>query len=124
MASMDAGSALVVPWPRTRAELLAEWSRVSSLAARIGAGAHGAEDLSREERCLLGIWSAARWTVGDLDVAPMTRRVVDPDAISVVEEWDAAARVLSGPGWEFASGVERWLDWLLEAQDRVLYPAV
>ena len=126
MASMDAGATPVVPWPRTRAELLAEWHRVGQLATVIQAEPVAeASRLSPEERCLLGIWSAARWTVGDLAVTPITGRVARPDVETALAELDAAERVLDAraTGWEFASGVERWLDWLIGAQDAVLYPA-
>jgi hypothetical protein len=126
MASMDAGAVPTVPWPRTRAELRAEWRRVGELAAAVPVEpGTDVGRLSREQRCLLGIWSAARWTVGELAVTPITGRVVRPGVETALAELDAAERVLDARdiGWEFASGVERWLDWLIGAQDAVLYPA-
>lgn len=125
MADLRTASAGLLPWPRSAVELEAEWRRLNTLAQSLTAGGSRATaELSAEERCFVGIWSAARWTVVRADSTPLTHRPGGPDFLVAFDELTAAEDVIDqgAADWELASGVARWLNWLIGAEESVRYP--
>jgi hypothetical protein len=113
-------------WPRSRAELEREWSRVDRLATRIAAaGAVNADELRPEARCLLGMRAAALWSLGRSTTTPMTGRADEPTFYAALEEMRAADELIRArsPGWAWAIGVDRWLSWLIGAEESVRAPS-
>ena len=113
-------------WPRSAADLDREWSRVDHLANRIAAdGAVSADELRSEARCLLGMRAAALWSLGRSTTTPMTRRVEEPTFYAALEEMRAADELIRARshGWAWAIGVDRWLSWLIGAEESVRAPS-
>lgn len=113
-----------VPWTRVKAELDLEWDRVNALATQIidRRGTEGALD-GREE-FVIGALAAARWTLGAVDAAPMTRRARPVNGEAIMSELAEAQRVMAARGrrWAGAAGVLHWLLWITGASEAVEYP--
>lgn len=129
MATARTAPAVAWPWPRTRDEVERGWLHVELLATRMAALAApgtSADDLGANGRCLLGMRAAAMWTTGRVSAGPMTRRDVDRSFGAAYREFTIAERLLAAGllGWDYASGVMRWLSWVLEVEDEVRYPPV
>ncbi len=114
-----------VPWPRLASELDEQWDRLLiRLAEALGAGDRPVEAMDGAGRFVLGVWTAAAWTLGHSPAAPISRadRAVTGPAIQ--EELAAAGQLVVGrrPYWEWATGVLEWLLWITGARETLRYP--
>jgi hypothetical protein len=129
MATTGTAPAVAWPWPRTPAEVEREWLHVELLATRmtaLAAPGTSVADLGSNGRCLLGIRAAAMWSTERTARLPISDREEPAGFWKAVDEIDAADRILFAhePAWAYANGVARWLSWLIDAEETVLYPPV
>jgi hypothetical protein len=127
-AVLDGG----VPWVRTGPELDREWARMMAAVAALGFGGERGPGVVERQyaaldgagRAVLGVFSAARWSVGEVNRTPITERYAPVTGSSLTRELNTAERcsLLRVEGAAYATGVLAWLMWMTGERDTVVYP--
>jgi hypothetical protein len=112
------------PWSRSTGEIEGAWAVLGALVSILTARPErAAAQLSDEERYLLGMRAAARWTLGLTALTPLTGAPEKPTSARAVVELRAADPTTSG-GAAVAAGCRGWLGWLLGEVDDLVFPAL
>lgn len=114
-----------VPWPRSAAELDREWVRLRRRLTRMTQQpGRAASELNGAERFTLGVRAAARWTSGEIAMAPTTGLDAPVTGAQLRAELAAAEQVMVAreSGWEYATGIVFWLLWVTGANEELTYP--
>ena len=114
------------PWARQpeqiRVELLTAVERLRQLRAR--PMSERMADAMVSESFAVGVFAAARWTLGLMAERPMDGVVARVCDVEVNGQLRHARRVFDceGAGWDMAYGVLAWLQWLTGGLDEITYP--
>ncbi|WP_088285429.1 hypothetical protein [Kineosporia sp. A_224] len=114
-------------WAPPVAAIASAWDDVQDRVAGITAAVPGGADLEEldvPDRYTLGVFFAARWTVGLAGHRPLTGidSTVTDDALRAELAVAEYLVVTQAPTWDLAAGVRAWIGWLVGAVDDLTYP--
>ncbi|MBI4942488.1 hypothetical protein [Kineosporia sp. R_H_3] len=114
-------------WAPPVALIATAWDDVQERVAAITASVPGGADLDGLDvpaRYTLGVFFAARWTVGLAGHRPLTGidSTVTDDALRAELAVAEYLVVTQAPTWDLAAGVRAWIGWLVGAVDDLTYP--
>jgi hypothetical protein len=114
-------------WVRTPEEIAEKLDILGTLLEQMTMrGDRTADDLSYGERYTLGLRAAARWTLAETSLSPLTSGTDTPTPDRVADEMAIAEFVIATrkPGHDLAAGVLAWLRWMLGQTDQLVFSAL
>ena len=114
-------------WQPSAASIEAAWDdlqiRVRAITSRVAPGTE-LDDLAVPDRYTLGVFFAARWTLGVVTHRPLSGVESTVTESALRAELGVAEYLIveNAPAWALAAGVRAWIGWLVGATDELAYP--